>query len=285
MEEQLQAQITQDVAKATEQVETKILERESRRSKNMYIVVGFVSFIGMGVITQLVDFYASEAVDDKLSEARQELESAKIFSQLMAFATNLHLSDSVSHNDRDTVVALLKTAQTNETLRKEVAFIALLEKIIDSISAIRDSLHTRMIFEMYESECLSNYGISYTLIHHFGWTYLASVDIESLPSKRVLGHLDKTIFSMMSLDGKGIAYAYQLLSTYKKSGEILDSEVTKVILSLDALNDDERQAFLRTLETLANLKGTPEDVRVANVVEKFINDYQTPLSKLIPADD
>ncbi|KNC67857.1 hypothetical protein [Pseudoalteromonas ardens] len=286
MEEGFANHINEEVKKASEIIESKISERESKRFRNMYLVVGFVSFIGIGVITQLVDFYATKAVDSKLSEARQELESAKIFSQLLALATKLDLSDSFTHTDRDTVITLLKLAQNNQQLSSEPAFISLLEKILDSLSSSNNSMHVSNIFTMYEDECLSTPGITITLVQHFGREYLASVDVTNELSKNTLENLNKNINALMSQGAEGLAYAFQVLSQFKMGNRKPDNNLISIIKSLEALETEKKERFFTVLYMMSDPTKmarslTPELIRVSELTKGFLEAYGPQLNAVL----
>lgn len=272
------------VSRITDIVETKIASHESRRFRNLYIVISFVSFIGVGVITQLVDFYATKAVESKLHEAKEELDSAKTFAQLLALATKLDLSDSFTHNDRDTIVVLLEKAKNNSKLRSEPAFVSLLEKIIDSFYQSDNSIQVLKVSSMFSEECLSNPGIATTLLQFFGRTYLSETDVDSKHANEIYDYLRQYILAL-STNFKGATTAFSILAEFKKNKEIVIESTKSTLKSLNSLNQEQKELFSRTLKVLSNpdrlsKEITPETIRIAHLTNNFINSFTLELSQI-----
>lgn len=268
-------------SRITENVERKITEDESRRLRNFYIIVGFISFIGIGVISQLVDFYATKAVESKLGEATEELDSAKIFAQLLALATTLDLSSSFTHTDRDTIVALLEKAQ-NKSLRSEPAFTSLLEKIIDSIAASNNPLHLLKIVSMYQEECQRTAGIAQTLLQHFGRAYLAEIDPDSTFPVDNYSNLKRYIFALQGTGANGAAAAFSILADYKKNEEIARDSIRVSLASMIMLDQDQKETFKKVIRTLSDparmaQRPTPETIRIAQFTSNFVNTFKDDL--------
>ncbi len=286
MDDATRFQISAEVTEAIKEVENRISARESRRYRTIYLIVGFVSFIGIGVITQLVDFYANRAVDNKLTQATQELETAKVFSQLMALATKLDVSPSFTKNDRDTVIMLLTTASKNDKLRNEPAFAALLEMIVDSLSASHNPMQISTIFDMYEFECLHNEGIAITLVQHYGREFLAALDVVSAISVSDYASLQKMIDALKSHNAKGAAYAFQVLGEFKKDQDASKAPILSTLNSLKSLDGESYMQFLKIINEWQDVENmarqsTPELERVAEVVASFNERYAVELDELL----
>lgn len=272
------------ISRVTDSVEAKIAGQESRRFRTLYVIIGLVSFVGIGVVAQLVDFYATKAVETKLHEATQELNSAKTFAQLMSLATKLDLSDSFTHTDRDTVITLLESAKDNPKLRSEPAFESLLEKIVDSFSASDNPMHVSKIVDMYNDECFLNPGIALTLLIHYGRSYLANTDINSKIAKDDYDKLSKAI-NALSGERKGITSAFAVLSEFKKNGEKGNEAIKSILDSLESLSDEDKKHFVLAIEESSDpsqmaKRPTPEILRVAKVTNGFINVYKKELSTI-----
>lgn len=277
------------VARVTDRVETGILEQESKRFRNLYIIVGFASFIGFGVVSQLVDFYATRAIESKLEEAKQELDSAKMFAQLLALATKLDLSDSFTRSDRDTVVVLLERAKGNTALRSEPAFASLLLKIIDSLASSDNPMHVSKIASLYPDECSQNPEIAITLLQHYGRAYLSEVNVADKAAAENLTRLGTYIRALSGHDAKGAAAGFQVLSEFKRNGMNRTKSLDELIASLSVLQGEDKKQFATVIlgstdpERMAK-RPTPEILRVAGVARKFIESYRSEVEPILNGD-
>lgn len=268
-----------------ETLDERIAQREGKRFRNLYIIVGLVSFLGIGVITQLVDFYATKAVDSKLSDVRKEFDSAKSFSQLLSLATKLDLSDSFSNTDRDTVVLLLERSRDNDALISEPAFIALLEKILDSFAASDNAMQVSQIFDSYEQQCLMNPGITATLVQHYGREYLASENPNDPQSKKNYERLLKVIDAINTHNARDVGALFYVLSAYKKNNQEPRDEIKSLLQSYTAFDSDKRSRFKALLDQLSDPSAlarnpTPSILRISAVAKKFSEDFKMEIQAL-----
>lgn len=257
---------------------------EERKWRNLYISLGFISFIGMGVVTQLVDFYANKAIEAKLDASMESIESARIFVNLQSLATKLDLSDSFTHMDRTTVMSLLVSAQDNESIRKDPGFVNLLEKIVDSFVQSGNALQVDQVFDMYELECLQFPAISTSLLQHYGMNYISAVDSDSAIAKDIFKRLQKVLQSLSGSQHRGASLLFTALSEYKRAGLEKKPMISQLVQEVKALDDGEADDFLTFLHALTDWRSmgkreTPELARISVVARKFLEDYGNELDQ------
>ncbi|MGE4278453.1 MAG: hypothetical protein AB7G62_02620 [Magnetospirillum sp.] len=274
------------VAKVAAEVEKSIFEQEAKKSRNLYIVFGFISFIGFGVISQLVDFYATKAVESKLATTIDKIESVKIPFSLQALAMKLDFSDSFTNSDMSAIMTLLTAAKDNGSIRSDISFPSLLEKIVDAFALSNNSDQLDRVFDMYRDVCLMNTGISVTLLQHYGRNYLSSVNVNSASSVDTYDRFNSVIRSITGGKARGAVWAFSLIVEYKRNGETKNDAITKSISDMSALNDDERDGFRKVLSSLSDpnklgKKSTPEITNIVRVTSKFMFDYKNELSLLL----
>lgn len=269
-----------------EEVEKRTSERETRRFRLLYVLVGLVSFIGVGVLTQLVDFYATKAVEQRLENAKKEYESAKVFAQLLSLATKLDVSDSFSNTDREAIMRLLGTAKDNKQLRSEPAFDALFEKIIDSFSASDNASYVSKIYDDFTVECLRIPGVVQTLIQHYGRQLAGLEDIHSDSAKREIRRFEEiyAVSNDMKLQGAG-AFMSSLLK-FRLADSKQSTDLRKLLSSYRELPSEQAKQFARFMKQFADpmrlaKRKTPTNVRIAELTQSFVKTYADELAPIL----
>jgi len=274
------------ILQVIEQVERRASERETKRFRSLYALVALVSFVGIGVISQLIELYATRAVDQRLEQTRVEFESAKIFTQLLSLATKLDLSDSFSNTDRDAVMRLLEMSVPNKKLRSEPAFESLLEKIIDSFAASENPVYVSRVFDMYESECLRVAGITDTLIQHYAKRLIQSTD----PQAGEVFVKDYKRFQVLvesaeSFKLQGTAAALRSLVAFRMAGSKPTPELTSAMDSYTRFNERERSRFMSFIVQFSDPKRLakrprPDEQRISATTLAFASTYPNQIAVL-----
>lgn len=265
-------------------IEEHIAERESRRFRTLYTLIGLVSFIGIGVLTQLVDFYSSKSVDIKIKSASDQLMIAKSLSQLLSLSLKLDLSDSFSNTDRDTIMTLLLDQRDTQQLRREPAFLSLLEKILESFSASGNNLHVRQIFAEYRRECLLSPNTTIVLLQHFGREYLSAEDITDRITRNTYIDLTMLIDAARTHSAAGAADAFYVLSAHKR-GVLGGNQIRSLLTSYQALQPSEIVNFFTVLDSLSDESRmakvpSPEISRIAHLAQSFTQTYAPEIAEL-----
>lgn len=272
------------ILQVIEQVEKRTENRETKRFRTLYVIFALVSFIGIGVISQIIELYTTRAVDQRLEQATLELESAKLFTQLLALATKLDLSPSFSHTDRDATVRLLEIAVSNKKLRAEPAFDSVLEKVIDSFAAADNHNSVSRIFDLYEVECLRISGVTETLMQHYAMRILASTDVTS--ESFIKDHKRFQLLTDASASTlKGTSAALSSLAAFKLAGSKPTPQVRDLMASYMSFPANTRGHFIKVVERFSDahqIAGTPtpEIVRIASIGKAFQTAYAVELAKL-----
>lgn len=274
------------VLKAVEQVEERISQRESRRFRSLYALVGIVSFVGIGVIAQLVDFYATKAVDSRIERSKQEYESAKAFAQLLALATKLDISTSFSHTDRDAVMRLLAVAKTNKQLRGEPVFDALLEKIVDSFTSSNNAWFVNTIFDDYKEECLRVPGLVETLLQHYARTVIGRAEISSDDAKKEIARFQSIANVAPSFALAGSTAFFSALIEHKVASEKTSPALQRTLKSYSALSDEEARDFRRFMRQFRDpmrlaRRLRPESIRISELTQSFENMYAPQIESIL----
>jgi hypothetical protein len=234
----------------------------------------------------LVDFHATKAIESKLSKAQEELDSAKIFAQLLTLATTLDISKSYTNTDRDTALTLLEQAQ-GKNFRSEPAFTSLLEKIIDSFAASNNHMQLLKLVKMYEKESLNSPGIATTLVQHFGRAYLAETDNDNASAIENYDYLSKFTIALQGTNAKAIAEALSILAEYKKNKEIARDSIRIKLESIQqSFLPDEKEMFIAIIKNHTDpiemgSKKTPELIRIAHFTNIFIATFKDDLLQFI----
>lgn len=282
------AEVQRDVIvlRAVEEVENRIAERENRRFRTLYVLVGIVSFVGIGVIAQLVDFYATKAVEQRIERSKQEYESAKTFAQLLALATKLDISDSFSHTDRDAIMRLLKDAKANRQLRAEPAFDALLEKIIDSFTASNNGAFVTQIFDDYGDECTRIPGIVEVLVQHYARAFLGAPSATAESATRDLARFNRLAEVAPTFGLAGTTAVLGALVRHRMADSRPSPELARLLSSYTAMSPIEKRDFERYVTQFADerklgRRRTPENVRIAEVTRSFAEVYAAPVAAVL----
>lgn len=273
------------ILQVIEQVEKRILDRETKRFRLLYGMVALVSFIGIGVISQLIELYSARAVEQRLEASRIEMETAKTFTQLLVLATSLDISKSFTNTDRDSVMRLLDTASQNKKLRSEPVFESLLEKIIDSFYLSNNDVFVSRIYDTYQSECLGNDGIVQTLIQHYASRVLQATSRDSESFDRDLKRFHIVADSADTFGNKGLVAALRSLVAYRLADQKKTPELDAAMMSYDALNEKQRRKFKAVIKRYSDViemsdTPTPDLVRISKVGSAFKTAYATDLVRL-----
>jgi len=275
------------ILQVIEQVEKRIQDRENKRFRILYGMIALISFIGIGVFSQLIELYATRAVEQRLESSRLELESAKSYAQLTALATKLDLSDSFTVTDRDTVMQLLAMAAPNKKLRTEPAFKSLLEKIIDSFAVSDNDIFVSRIFDMYEHECLDSAGIAQTLQLHYARRLLSAIDLKSEIFLRDIKRFQNVADAAETFGNKGTTAALRSLVTFQLADEKMTNELTKAMSSYSALTEREKERFVFVIERFSSPNSSedsgpsPADIRISKISTSFKTAYITELKHMV----
>lgn len=282
-------EIDATVLRVAEEVEKRASDRETKRFRVLYAVIAALSFVGIGVITQLIDFYATRAVDQRLELSRQELESTRTYSQLLALATQLDMRDSFSHTDRDTIIRLLDQAKDNTRLRNDAAFGSLLQKIIYSFAASDNAVFLSYIFDIYQRESLRTAGIVEVLLQHYAKRLLAA---ESTSSHVFAADLKRFEVCADAADTYRMRGATAILRGYvafKISDRAVTPELQAKMQSVRAFGSADRQMFLGFVEQFSSEHSLskvvrPDEVRIADLAKQFNKVFESDIAALGPID-
>lgn len=281
------------VLQVVDQVERRANERETKRFRVLYAVVGALSFLGIGVITQLVDFYATRAVDQRLEQSRSELETAKAFVQLNALATQIDMSRSFSNTDRDAIMKLLDQAKDNKKLRAEPVFDTLLQKIVRSFSASDNATFVSQIFDSFERECLRIPGIAEVLVQHYAKRLLSAIDPKASTFAADLRRFNLVADSAETLKMKAAASILRAFVVFRVNEHKGSPELSATIKSFESFSAKDRQQILEFVEQFSDAKQLshrigPDDLRIASAGSAFAQLYKEELAgvrKQLPATD
>jgi hypothetical protein len=277
------------ILQVIEQVEKRTAERETKRFRTLYAMFALVSFVGIGVISQLIELYAAHAVDQRLEQTRLELESAKIFTQLLALATKLDLSDSYSMTDRDSTARLLEIAAPNKKLRAEPAFGSLLEKVIDSFAAAGNDTFVARIFDLYEAECLQIPGITETLMQHYAKRLLSSPGVTSDIFIKDHKRFELLIDAADTFKMKATTGALRSLVAFRMADEKPTPEIRSVLSSYSSFSEGDKRRLIEMIDYFSDPEKlarrlTPENTRTSIVTRAFQAAYSSDLAKLKPRE-
>lgn len=273
------------ILQVIEQVEKRASDRETKRFRALYAMVALVSFVGIGVVSQLIELYASRAVDQRLEQTRTEFESAKIYSQLQTISIKLDLSDSFSNADRDTVMRLLEISASNAKLRSEPAFASVLEKIVDSFAASDNGVFVSRILDLYDVECLRSAGITDTLVQHYAKRILGSAEVDGDPFSRDYKRFRQLAESAETFRMKGPAAALRSLVAFRLASSKATPELTVVMESYGALSERDKTRFMSFIRQFSNphelaKRPGPEDMRISEITKAFRVAYAQQLRRI-----
>ncbi len=273
------------ILQVIEQVEKRILDRETKRFRLLYGMVALVSFIGIGVISQLIELYSTRAVEQRLEASKVELESTKTYTQLLALATKLDISNSFTNTDRDSVMRLLDAASQNKKLRSEPVFESLLEKIIDSFDASDNDAFVSRIYDTFQHECLGNDGIVQTLVQHYASRVLQATILKSDSFDRDLRRFHAVADSADTFGNKGLVAGLRSLVAYRLADQKKTVELDAAMVSYDALTEKQRKMFKAVIQRYSDVSRmsdipTPDLIRISKVGSAFKAAYATDLVRL-----
>lgn len=269
-----------------EQVEKRILDRETKRFRLLYGLVALVSFIGIGVISQLIELYATRAVEQRLESSRLELDSARTYTQLLALATKLDLSNSFTKADRDSTMRLLEMAAPNKKLRSEPAFESLLEKILDSFAAASSDIFVSRIYDIYEHECLASDGITEALAQHYARRILGATDRLSETFSSDVKRFDRVVDAVDTFGNKGLVAGLRSLVMFQRNGGKRTTELDFAVASYSALDSSDRVILLRVIKRYSDVNemvqkdASADIIRISMVGKEFSSTYAEQLEKL-----
>lgn len=271
----------------TDRVEKSILQREDKRFRNLYIVIGFISFFGIGIISQIVNLYASIAVEKELKELKGDLETAKLYSQILSFSTILSASERVTNDDRNRLTQLITREETRSSIVGDPTFLSILKISLSSLAQKNSPTHVSKIFDTYEKLCLLNSEISTMLIQFYGYQVFSSNIQSSEIHKNNVSRLLALSESMRSNNAEGVSAAYEALLLFQISDRTRTQPITELILSASDFSDKNKNNFFIVLNKLTDLKSgnfssgvIPTLKKTKSLALDFKNSYKEELLAL-----
>lgn len=305
-------------AKATEEVDLRVLRREEQRRASMRWISSVIGLVGIGGIAgslliaynflrnqqemslksniertvELPEFRADlsttveqtvrKAVDSKLKSIKKQLDSVFAYQKFLVVTTNIDLNKSISMQDVDTTLSLLEEIKRSG-LHEQDDFPNHLAKVINSLTSVsRSRSAVDRIDDLFRPIINGmRQGVTTWMADYYGRKILASntvVKQESDLWKRFRVYAD---LSTQNGDPEHPLF-FEILFFFRNEDEKKSNTVTKLLERVSVLDDDDKQEFFGMMRiyngSMSDSSGELQYIKL--LVQKFTELYEDELVKL-----
>lgn len=261
-----------------DRLEQRIMDRENKRFRMLYIVFAVVTAIGLGVFLNQISISADAAVEKRLGETLTETEDFKDFTKLLFLGTQLDVKDRFSETQRDEATSLAILLYDKPEIASDKSYISIVEQIVDALAATDNNGNILQICRNTKTLCTDNHGIAFTVMEVFGKKSLAAASSNSIAKEEHDLFTNALSGLRDSQTWEGDTIAYSVLSDFHEG--LSENKIRERLRVVRESNQNVRERFILQIATLSDRNRmstdpTPEIIAVESLTKRFMDKFKS----------
>jgi len=263
-----------------DRLEQRILDRENKRFRMLYVVFAVVTAIGLGVFLNQIGISADAAVEKRLGETLAATEESKEFTKLLLLGTQLDVKNAFTAEQRDEATALAISLYSKPKVAADKSYVSIVESIIDALAAAGNTTQIANICRGTKTLCTDNEGIAITVMGTFGRKHLGTNGINGAKEDEV--SLFRNAASSLRDSGpyQGVAWAYIVLADFHDG--VAEDKILEQLKIIGEGNATVRNDFNTSVERLLDRTQmsddpSPEIIAVERLAKRFTAKFASAM--------
>lgn len=263
----------------SDEVDSKIRDRENRQLKFIAAITTMILFIGFGGITAGINLATRNAVEKAVSQRSLEFQPAILQATVSTILAKAEIKESFTNADRDQIMSsferLAEMQKQGVFKTNSAEFSPLLERAIDVLASSNNNSLVNRLFDLYESDCLNSQGIVTTLALHYGQLSISgSKEIRDSALER-FQRIEETAETHKLFP---VVIAHRLLIEAQASKSLPSVESVSLIKQVAILNDADKEIVWKLWQRYATgclINGDdPQEVPLEDATRKLIAGHR-----------
>lgn len=176
-------------------LDKRLQERESRLLKVVGGITALVLFVGYAGIREMINSAANNAAETSVGKRAAEFEVPVILATLSTALARAEAKGSFHNTERAEMISSLEHLSEARgkgfDVTKNPSFLAVLEKVIDTMAASHNDLLVDRAYDLFPDECIKTSGIVQTLLPHYGRQAVSGIGNVRIEATKRFGAIER----------------------------------------------------------------------------------------------